>query len=434
MYCKTFSYSPCKQSVNALLLFLSKMNILNYINVRYNKGIIDLKGDSMLLKAIQQRKNTQSVKWDAMQEIFEADDLIPMWVADMDFSAPQPVLDALNERIQHGVFGYTIIDNHVTDAIIYWLKQRHKWQIQTEWLSFSPGVVTSLHMAVQAFTNKGDKILIQTPVYTPFYHVIENHDRQVVKNPLKLKNESYCIDFVDLEKKLKQDVKAMILCSPHNPVGRVWKKEELSEIARLCLKYNVLIISDEIHADLTYPGYQHIPIASLSSKVSQQTITCMSPTKTFNLAGLNVSYCVTENPSLKEKLDAYFTKQGFSMLNTMGNLALQAAYNHGEEWLEELLLQLDENRKYVMDTLEKETDLKVIRPEGTYLLWVDCSSLGMSGEELQQFIIKKAKVGLNSGLGYGEEGEQFMRINIACSKETLQEGVERITTAIKAIS
>ncbi len=159
-----------------------------------------------------------------MQEIFEADDLIPMWVADMDFSAPQPVLDALNERIQHGVFGYTIIDNHVTDAIIYWLKQRHKWQIQTEWLSFSPGVVTSLHMAVQAFTNKGDKILIQTPVYTPFYHVIENHDRQVVKNPLKLKNESYSIDFVDLEKKLKQDVKAMILCSPHNPVGRVWKK------------------------------------------------------------------------------------------------------------------------------------------------------------------------------------------------------------------
>ncbi|HEY4602217.1 MAG TPA: MalY/PatB family protein [Cerasibacillus sp.] len=380
---------------------------------------------------IHQRKNTKSIKWDALQDIFQADDILPMWVADMDFSAPQPVLDTLSKRIQHGIFGYTMIDQEVKESIVNWLERRHQWGIQTDWLTFSPGVVTSLHMAVQALTNPKDKVLIQTPVYTPFYQVIESHDREIVKNPLIYENGTYHIDFVDLDEKLKE-AKAFILCSPHNPVGRVWRQDELIKIATLCEKHDVLLFSDEIHADLIYPNHKHIPIASLSKEMSMRTITCMSPSKTFNLAGLQASYIVTENPSLKEKIDASFQKQGLSLLNTMGTLAMEAAYSHGEAWLDELRNVLTEHVHYVIETLEAETDLRVIRPEGTYLVWVDCQSLGLKGEALQQFMIEKAKVGLNAGFGYGIEGEQFMRINIACPRETLEEGMKRIVAAVQS--
>lgn len=381
---------------------------------------------------IYDRRNTRSVKWDILDTIFQSNEVLPMWVADMDFKAPEAVNEALIKRAQHGIYGYTIIDKAVTDSIENWLQKRHDWTIDTSWLSFSNGVVTSLHMAVQAFTEPLDKILIQTPVYTPFYSVIKEHDRIVVKNPLVNKDNYYTIDFADFEEKLKDGVKAFILCSPHNPIGRVWKKEELQEMARLCLKYDVMIFSDEIHADLVFPGQKHIPIASLSEEVADFTITCMAPSKTFNLAGLDASYVITANKENRKKLDKAFNKQGFhNSLNLMGNTAMEAAYLHGEAWLDELVALLESHANYVAEMFDKyASELKVVKSEGTYLLWIDCSALNMDSKELKKFMIEKAKVGLNAGVDYGEEGEQYMRMNIACQKATLEDGVKRIIDAV----
>lgn len=380
------------------------------------------------------RKNTRSVKWDMAGKVFQSEDVLPMWVADMDFQAPKEVNEALIKRAEHGIYGYTVIDDDVKNAVVNWLSDRHQWTIQPEWLTFSPGVVSSLHMAIEAFTEPGDKILIQTPVYTPFYTVIKAHGREMVKNPLIEKDQYFTIDFDDFEEKLKTGVKAFILCSPHNPVGRVWKKEELEEIARLCLKYDVMIFSDEIHADLVFPGEKHTPIASLSDEVLENTITCMAPSKTFNLAGLEASYVIAADAEKRKKLKNQFLKSGYNgLLNTMANTALEAAYTYGKPWLEELMQLLESHKNYVTEQLEEETNLKVTRSEGTYLLWLDCTGLGLSGKELKQFMIEKAKVGLNAGLDYGDEGEQYMRMNIACPRATLEEGVNRIIDAVKNI-
>lgn len=380
------------------------------------------------------RKNTRSVKWDMAGKVFQSEDVLPMWVADMDFQAPKEVNEALIKRAEHGIYGYTVIDDDVKNSVVNWLSDRHQWTIQPEWLTFSPGVVSSLHMAIEAFTEPGDKILIQTPVYTPFYTVIKAHGREMVKNPLIEKDQYFTIDFDDFEEKLKTGVKAFILCSPHNPVGRVWKKEELEEIARLCLKYDVMIFSDEIHADLVFPGEKHTPIASLSDEVLENTITCMAPSKTFNLAGLEASYVIAANAEKRKKLKNQFLKSGYNgLLNTMANTALEAAYTYGKPWLEELMQLLESHKNYVTEQLEAETNLKVTRSEGTYLLWLNCTGLGLSGKELKQFMIEKAKVGLNAGLDYGDEGEQYMRMNIACPRATLEEGVNRIIDAVKNI-
>lgn len=380
------------------------------------------------------RKNTRSVKWDMAGKVFQSEDVLPMWVADMDFQAPKEVNEALIKRAEHGIYGYTVIDDDVKNAVVNWLSDRHQWTIQPEWLTFSPGVVSSLHMAIEAFTEPGDKILIQTPVYTPFYTVIKAHGREMVKNPLIEKDQYFTIDFDDFEEKLKTGVKAFILCSPHNPVGRVWKKEELEEIARLCLKYDVMIFSDEIHADLVFPGEKHTPIASLSDEVLENTITCMAPSKTFNLAGLEASYVIAANAEKRKKLKNQFLKSGYNgLLNTMANTALEAAYTYGKPWLEELMQLLESHKNYVTEQLEAETNLKVTRSEGTYLLWLNCTGLGLSGKELKQFMIEKARVGLNAGLDYGDEGEQYMRMNIACPRATLEEGVNRIIDAVKNI-
>ncbi|WP_164668276.1 MalY/PatB family protein [Virgibacillus doumboii] len=384
-----------------------------------------------IFEKVHNRKNTRSVKWDMLKPVFQTDDVLPMWVADMDFQAPQAVNDALKARAEHGIYGYTIIDDDVKNAIINWVGKRHDWSIKQEWLSFSPGVVASLQIAIQAFTEPNDKVLIQTPVYTPFYSVIEKHDRNIVKNPLVQKDNYYHIDFDDFEAKLKQGVKAFILCSPHNPVGRVWTKDELEKMAELCLKHDVLILSDEIHGDLVYPGQKHIPLASISDKIAEQTVTFMSPSKTFNLAGLQASYIITPNKEKRDALNEHLGRQGHHMLNTMGNTALEAAYTKGEEWLEALRNVLKENQEYVTTMLEEKTDvLKVTRSEGTYLLWIDCSAMNMDNKALKKFMIENAKVGLNAGVDYGEEGETFMRINIACPRETLEEGVGRIIKAV----
>ncbi|WP_017797453.1 MalY/PatB family protein [Oceanobacillus kimchii] len=388
-----------------------------------------------IFEEVFDRKQTRSVKWDMVQEVFQSNDVLPMWVADMDFKAPEEVNQALIERAKHGIYGYTAIDSDVSSAVVNWLHRRHDWSIDPSWLSYSPGVVNSLHMAVQAFTEPGDNILIQTPVYTPFYNLIKELDREIVKNPLVYENQYYTIDFHDLEKKLADGVKAFILCSPHNPVGRVWKKEELQKMAELCLQYDVMIFSDEIHADLVFPGQKHIPIATLSEEVADNTITCMAPSKTFNLAGLDASYVITSNKENRQKLDKAFHRQGFhNMLNTMGNTAMEAAYRHGDSWLDELVQVLEQHAHYVRKMFEAHApDLKVTHAEGTYLLWVDCSSLGLNKQELKKFMVEQARVGLNAGQDYGIEGDTFMRINIACPRATLEEGIKRIISAVQSM-
>src|SRR5699024_11209782 len=381
---------------------------------------------------LQDRKNTRSVKWDALENVFNTDDILPMWVADMDFKAPQAVNNALIKRAEHGIYGYTFTDSKVRNSIVHWTKKRFDWDVNEDWLSFSPGVVTTLHMAIQTFTNPGDNVLIQTPVYPPFYYSIESHGRNIIKNPLHRNGDYYEIDFKDFRQKLEQGVKVFLLCSPHNPVGRVWKREELQKMAEICLYYNVLIISDEIHADLILDGYKHTPIASLSKEIEEQTITCMAPSKTFNLAGLQASYYVIKDSIKRREMEEAFSNQGISTLNTMGNIALEAAYRHGEPWLESLLSLLKNHQQYVIDMFAIHApELKVIPPEGTYLLWIDCNGLGMDDQTLQTFMIEEAKVGLNAGSSYGEEGKQFMRMNIACPKQTLEEGVKRIIHAVK---
>lgn len=386
-------------------------------------------------QTVHNREQTRSMKWDNRKAIFNSEEVLPMWVADMDFKAPEAVNNALKERAQHGIYGYTVITEDIRNNVTNWISLKHGWDVETNWLSFSPGVITSLHIAIQTFTNEGDNILIQTPVYTPFFHLIKNGNRQVVENALKYDGKTYTIDFDDLEEKLKT-VKAFILCSPHNPVGRVWTKEELTKIAALCEQHDVLVFSDEIHADLVFDGYKHIPFASISEEARERTITCMSPTKTFNLAGLQASYIVTKNNQMRAKINAELGLLGFNMLNTMGVIALDAAYANGKPWLDQLMKVIEANKLYATTRIENETNgkLKVIASEATYLLWIDCHELGFTDKELQAFMIEQAKVGLNAGSSYGTEGENFMRINIACPKATLQEGLDRIIHAVNALS
>lgn len=379
---------------------------------------------------VYNRKVSHSLKWDQLQTIFNTDDILPMWVADMDFKAPSVVNKAIEKRAKHGFYGYTVINDELKQKVSDWVSNQHNWSTQIDSLIFSPGVIPSINSAIEVFTNPGDKILIQTPVYTPFFNLIKSNKREIIEQELIKQDDKYEINFADFEKKIKSGVKVFILCSPHNPVGRVWRKDELEKMAEICLANDVLIFADEIHADLTLNDYKHIPIASLSEEVSDRTITFMSPTKTFNLAGLQISYIIAENKRFNAKLGAELNRQGMNMMNTFGVVALDAVYPDAKLWLSDLLKVVEDNKNYVVERLERETPLKVIDAEGTYLLWIDCEALGLSEEELNDFFIKEAKVGLNRGSSYGKPGNQFMRMNIACPKELITEGTERIINAI----
>jgi cysteine-S-conjugate beta-lyase len=381
------------------------------------------------------RENTRSVKWDLREKLFKSKDVLPMWVADMDFATCKAVEEAIHARAQHNLYGYNIIDEPLLDAIKYWVEKRHQWTIEKNWLTFSPGVVTSLHMIVQALTTDTDAILIQTPVYPPFYGVIEKHGRKIVTNPLILRNNKYEIDFDDFERKIKNEKVAMfILCNPHNPVGRVWTKEELSKMLTICRKYDCIIVSDEIHSDLIYKNHKHIPIASMEEDMREKVITCMAPSKTFNLAGLQASYIICPNTAFKNKINEQFINQGIHGLNTFGLVAMEAVYLHGEQWLEELLAVLEDNINYAIKTIHEHTNLiQVVKPEGTYLLWLDCRKMGLNNKQLKEFFQEKAKVGLNDGASFGNEGEGFMRLNIASPKVMVEEGINRILKAVSQL-
>lgn len=380
------------------------------------------------------RMGTNSLKWDYVNTIFNKEDVLPLWVADMDFKCAEPIIKAIEERAKHGIYGYTGNPESYYNSIINWMKKRHGWEIKKSWIAHSPGIVPGINMCVLAYSNPGDKILVQSPVYFPFFSAIENHKRILVNSPLKLVHEKYYMDFKDLESKFKAGVKLMILCNPHNPVGRVWSLEELKLLGDLCIKYNVTIISDEIHSDLIYPSYKHISIASISEELALRTVTCIAPSKTFNIAGLATATLIIPSEELLNKYNAVLNNLGISMCNTFGVTALEAAYTHGEDWLGQLIIYLEGNMKFLDHFLKTRIPkIKLIPPEGTYLAWLDCRDLDFNAEELKNFMIHKAGVGLNNGIEFGYGGEGFQRMNIACPREVLEKALTRIEAAINTL-
>ncbi|MEH7237135.1 MalY/PatB family protein [Bacillus sp. JJ1562] len=378
------------------------------------------------------RLQTNSVKWDEVENLFGDKKILPMWVADMDFKSPQPVIDALQKRVEHGIFGYTTRPNSYYEATVGWMKRRHKWTIEKDWICFTPGVVPALGIIVQNFTRPGDKILIQQPVYYPFMSVIEKNAREIVSNPLRLENGRYYMDLNDLEKKIDSSVKMIIISNPHNPVGRVWTKDELTKLGEICLKHNILVVSDEIHSDLVYKGNVHIPFASISEEFAGNSITCTAPSKTFNLAGLQTSNMIIPNKELRESFNKAIEDRFIGITNTFGVTALIAAYENGDEWLDQLLDYLIENLQFLKDYIKSNIpEVKVIEPDATYLVWLDCRELELDAKELEHVIQKQGKVAFDEGYIFGKEGEGFTRINIACPKALLEEGLKRFSQALK---
>jgi cystathionine beta-lyase len=377
------------------------------------------------------REQTNCVKYDLRKMFFGTENVLPMWVADMDFRTPDFIIDAIKSRLGHEILGYSIRGEAFNESIAGWMKKRHDWEIQKDWISFSPGVVPALNMLVLAFTKPGDKIVVQPPVYFPFFMAIENNGRQKVENPLKLKNGRLCMDFEDLKIKAK-GAKLILISHPHNPGGSVWTKEELTELAQICLENNVLMVSDEIHSDLLFEGFKHVPLASLSDEIAMQTITCNAPSKTFNLAGLATSYLIIPNKELLDRYNKILNDElHINMGNLFGPIALNSAYQHGEEWLAQLLEYVWENVCFVDDFLKWHIpQIKAIIPESTYMIWLDCRQLRLTGDELKDFFINDAKVGFNDGRVFGTGGEGFMRMNVACPGPMVKKALGQIKGAV----
>lgn len=378
------------------------------------------------------RCDTDSVKYDGVYEEFGCSDVLPMWVADMDFEVAPCIKEAVLECGNRGVYGYTFRSQEGKKAFCGWVERRHGWKVETSWLSSSPGVVTALALAVRAFTRVGDKILIMTPVYPPFFSVVQGNARELVCSSLHRENGRYGIDWDNLETGLKSGVKMMILCNSHNPVGREWTREELKKVGDLCCKYDVLILSDEIHADLTLPGFQHTVMASVSPEIAERTLTAMAPSKTFNIAGMMNSVVIASNPKLLERYNRELFSLHLDSGNIFGHVALKAAYRCGDAWLDEMLRYINVNIDIVENYLNSELpEVKMYRPEGSFLLWLDFNETGLTHEECGRRLLQKGKIALNDGLTLGEEGRGFRRMNIGCPRKVVQQGLERISQALK---
>ena len=377
------------------------------------------------------RFNTESIKWDIIEEKYGHKDVIPMWVADMDFEVVKPISEAIKKRASHEIYGYTLKGDSYYEAVINWMDKHHNWHIKKDWINYTPGVVPALNYIIRTYANSGDEIIIQTPVYHPFYSSVKNNGCIIVENPLIYENGSYKMDYEDLKKKITHRTKILVLCNPHNPVGRVWSKDELIKLGQICIENNILVVSDEIHFDLIYKGNEHTVFASISEEFAQNSVICTAPSKTFNSAGLQVSNIIIPNKKLRNLYNITLENNAGNEINSFAAVALEAAYNEGEEWLQQLLLYLGENLNFLMQYFEERIPkIKVIKPEGTYLVWIDCLDLNMSPSELEEFFVKKVKVGFNDGILFGSEGARFQRINIACSRSVLKEALERIEREI----
>lgn len=380
------------------------------------------------------RFGTGSMKWDQLEKLYGTIDVLPMWVADMDFVSPPAIMETLHQQIEHGVFGYAILSDEFREEVRRWVEHRHGWKTEMDWYVFCPGVVTSLVLAIETFSEPGDKIIIQPPVYPPFKRSVELAQRELTNNPLKFVDGQYVIDFEDLEQKIDERTKLLVLCNPHNPVGRVWKQDELQKLGELCEKYDVRILSDEIHCDIIYPGSKFTPFASITETFAQNSLTFMAATKTFNIAGLPFSYTIIPNQELRRQFQKSLLKYALHMYNGLAVRATEAAYRDGESWLEQLLVYLKGNLDELITFVERRIpEIKVTHPQGTYLVWLDCRELGLDDQELAKFLAKEAKVGLNLGHTFGVGGEGFARINIGCPRSVLLEGLRRIEAAVNRL-
>lgn len=377
------------------------------------------------------RRGTDSVKWNQQ----EYEDLIPLWVADMDFPAAQPIVDALAQRVQHAVYGYAKVPEAFYQAVINWFSRRHGFTIQQEWLLPVIGVVPALSALVKALTEPGDKVLIQEPVYHCFFSSIERNQCEVVSNDLIYRDGHYGIDFEDFECKASDPkVKLFILCSPHNPAGRVWTRAELERLGEICLRHQVLVISDEIHCDLVFDGHTHIPFGTISPELLAHSITCVAPSKTFNLAGLQVATIVAADPELKKKVQQAFLVNEISSISPFAITGLTAAYDEGEEWLDQALVYIRANYLYLKSFMvEHLPALQVLPLEGTYLVWVDCAALGVSSRKLGELLLAEGHVQVNVGTMYGKGSNDFIRLNIACSRSVLAAGLLRLKAVFSTL-
>jgi cystathionine beta-lyase len=377
------------------------------------------------------RGGTDSFKHDGRAAYFGTADVLPLWVADMDFASPEAVTRALQERAAHPIYGYTQYSESAYEALMQWLKQRHGWDVQREWIVMAPGVVPSLFASVLAFAKEGEGVIVQPPVYFPFFSAVTTNQRHLVENPLRLVGDRYEIDFGHLEQCAAGGARLMLFCSPHNPVGRVWSKDELLELLRITRRHDITILSDEIHADLVYPGERHIALATLAEE-GDKIITTVAPSKTFNIPGLGLSCVICQDATHRQAITRAFETLHVSNTNPFSIVAFEAAYRGGEAWLDSLLAYLLGNRDFVSDYIARHLSaIKIIQAEGTYLLWLDCRGLGMSDAELRDFFVCEAKVGMSPGTAFGKCGSGFMRLNIASPRHVIAEALGRLKRALE---
>ncbi len=384
---------------------------------------------------INDRRNTNSLKFDFAKENNMPEDVLSMWIADMDFMAPEAVTKALSDYVTKGIFGYSDPKDSYFDAVISWFRKHFDWEIRKEWIVKTPGIVIALALAVRAFTEKGEAVIIQPPVYYPFYNVIRNNERKIIESPLVYKDGKYSIDFLDFERKIKEnDVKLFIMCSPHNPVCRVWTEEELKKLGEICRKYNLYVVADEIHCDFVYPGHKHTPFIKAVPEMAEKTVICTAPSKTFNIAGLQMSNIVIPGEETRALYEKEVAAGGHTCSNAMGIIAAQAAYEGGEEWFRECFSYIRENLSYVRTFIKENIEgIELIEPEGTYFAWLDCSGLGLDKDELNDFIINKAGLWLDGGHIFGKSSELFQRIVLACPKAVVEEAMKRLKNATDSL-
>lgn len=380
-----------------------------------------------------QRENTSSVKFDGREQYFGTSDVLPLWVADMDFAVPECVTRALQERINHPVFGYTLYPDSIYQSIIDWFQRRHQWTIQREWIVLAPGVVPSLFAAVKAFAKKGEGVIVQSPVYFPFFSAVTTNNRKLINNPLREINGRYEIDFEHLEQCAKQGAKLLLLCTPHNPVGRVWSEAELQQVLEIARRYDLTILSDDIHCDLIYSGVKHTMLGRLAQP-GDKIITAIAPNKSFNIPGLGLSALVIPNVAERNAMKRMFESLHVGNYNPLSITAFEAAYREGDQWLDALMRYLEDMRDFAAEFIAREIpQIKLIKPEATYLLWLDCRGLGMSDAQLRDFFVRECKLGMNPGTAFGEGGSGFMRMNIGTRNSVITQGLATIKHRLEKV-